>query len=102
MTALNLRSHYAPTRALVQLGRAAFRRKPDREGGRTRKDEGGRMKDEVKVAFLSSFILHPSSFALRPPSRSGFRLLLLQAARDALAQGARLLFDERLVERKQA
>jgi arsenite-transporting ATPase len=30
------------------------------------KDEGGRMKDEVKTAFSSSFILHPSSFILEP------------------------------------
>ncbi|TMK23563.1 MAG: DUF3479 domain-containing protein [Actinobacteria bacterium] len=37
------------------------RRKPDREEGRKVKDEGGRMKDEVKAASLSSFIPHPGT-----------------------------------------
>jgi WD40 repeat protein/serine/threonine protein kinase len=37
---------------------------PSRPSTRTRKDEGGRMKDERKAraGFFSSFILHPSSF----------------------------------------
>src|SRR5215212_2899077 len=40
-----------------------IRRKPDREGGRKARDEGGRMKDEGKAQRLS---LHPSSFRLHP------------------------------------
>ena len=39
--------------------------KPDREGGRIRKDEGVRMRDEVKAMCLaSSLILTPSKDAL--------------------------------------
>src|SRR5437764_985131 len=37
--------------------------KPDREGGRTRKDEGRRRKDEVAAG---QHLLHPSSFRLHP------------------------------------
>src|SRR5438045_10886 len=38
-------------------------RKPDREGGRTRKDEGRRRKDGVAAG---QHLLHPSSFLLHP------------------------------------
>src|SRR5437588_5246643 len=44
------------------------------------------MKDEVraKQRLLPSFILPPSSFRIRPPSRSGFRLLLEAEANGCL------------------
>jgi hypothetical protein len=38
------------------------------------KAEGGRMKDEVKTVFLSSFRLHPSSFIPAPSLTVGLLL----------------------------
>src|ERR1043165_135133 len=48
--------------------RAGSRQKPDRQGGRERKDEVGRMKDEDNPSehplHPPSFLLHPSAFIL--------------------------------------